>query len=310
MLLANSADQWEHLISTAFVPLALGRAATTFSGSVEQAVLSKGVALTDVRTRGGSVVIRSDTLVRRCPQESFLFSLHLIGSGAVLQGDRQVALRPGAGALYNTARPYQLVFPGNTRELVLSVSRQALQERLGRLDGRHDLDGRHVPCGSPAVTVLAAFLQQLAAAAPSLDLLRLSEFGRTAIDLLATTLRATGEDELTVGGRQAMLSTMREYVAQHFADPGLTLGRLARVHGVSRRYMAELFADGGVSPAACIREQRLEAAHRALTDPRVSGRSVAATAALCGFSDRTTFTRAFVRRFGVTPNSLRGQTSA
>jgi AraC-like DNA-binding protein len=61
----------------------------------------------------------------------------------------------------------------------------------------------------------------------------------------------------------------------------------------------------GTSPAAFIRAQRLQAAHRALSDPRQAHRTTAGIATQYGFADRTTFTRAFVREYGITPAELR-----
>jgi AraC-like DNA-binding protein len=42
-----------------------------------------------------------------------------------------------------------------------------------------------------------------------------------------------------------------------------------------------------------------------LADPRHAHRTTAVIAAQYGFADRTTFTRAFVREYGITPAELR-----
>jgi AraC-like DNA-binding protein len=158
--------------------------------------------------------------------------------------------------------------------------------------------------------VLAAFLRELVTAAGELEPERLAELGWTTIDLLATALRAAAGQDAPVVGRQAVLRALREYVAAHLNEPELTPALLARSRGVSPRYVAELFAESGTSPAAFIRDERLKAAHRALADPRQVHRTIAAIAARSGFADRTTFTRAFVRRYGVTPTEVRAARSA
>ncbi|MHC5908344.1 helix-turn-helix transcriptional regulator, partial [Streptomyces sp. S6] len=111
-------------------------------------------------------------------------------------------------------------------------------------------------------------------------------------------------------GKEALLAAMRGYVREHLADPALTPEAIARRHRVSPRYTADLFAADGTSPAAFIRTERLRAAHLLLTDPRYTDLTVSATAARCGFSDRTTFTRAFVRTYGRTPAELRRDVTA
>lgn len=69
--------------------------------------------------------------------------------------------------------------------------------------------------------------------------------------------------------------------------------------------MASPFRDLSTSPAAYIREQRLERARRSLGDPRRRDFAMAAVAAQCGFTDTTTFTRAFRRAYDVTSAEFR-----
>jgi len=51
--------------------------------------------------------------------------------------------------------------------------------------------------------------------------------------------------------------------------------------------------------------QRLARAHRLLTDPRRTERTLTAIAFEVGFSDLSYFNRAFRRRFGATPSDAR-----
>ncbi|MCL6737478.1 helix-turn-helix domain-containing protein [Streptomyces neyagawaensis] len=300
---ASSPEEWAHLISESFVPLSLANISGAFHGSVEQTVLLPGVTVTDVHTHGHSVVLRTPRLTRVEPREYYLFSLHLGGAGAVLQDEREATLHPGTGALYDATRPYQLVFPTDTREIVLQVPRRSLRERVGAID---ELSGRVLPADNPAARVFSAFLRELVGVSEQLALEQRAELGWTVVDLLATALRATvGAEPSAPTGRQTLLQAMRSSVLEHLSDPAFTSAALARRHGISLRYAADLFTEAGTSPAAYIRDQRLKAAHRALRDPRQSHRTIAAIAAGLGFTDRTTFTRAFVRQYGVTPADLR-----
>ncbi len=303
VVVASSADQWAHMISESFVPLALGDVANTFQGSVEQNVLLPGLTVTDVHTHGHSEVRRTQRLTKAEPREVYLFSLHLSGQGTVLQDDREAVLQPGCGALYDTTRPYRLVFPTSTREIVLQVPRRVLHDRVRGID---DVCGRALPAEHPATRVLAAFLRELAETSSELAAEPRAELAWTSVELLATALRATARVEpAPSSGRQALLEAMKAHVREHLTDPDLTPMLLAQRQGISLRYAADLFAELGTSPAAFIRTQRLQAAHRALTDPRQAHRTTAGIAAQYGFADRTTFTRAFVREYGITPTELR-----
>ncbi|MGW1787317.1 AraC-like ligand-binding domain-containing protein, partial [Streptomyces sp. NPDC002143] len=303
VLFATSPDEWAQVISESFVPLSLGSVSRSFRGSARSIPLGPAATLTEVRTQGSSAVVRSTRLVRTEPRDDCLFSLHLAGEGAVLQGGHEAGLPRGGGALYDASRPYELRFPTDTRQLVLQTPRDHLRDRFGRVE---DVCGRALPARHPTVRVLAAYLRELADICAGLTGDERAELGVTAVDLLATALRAAPADASSMpGGRVALFAAMRVYVRDHLAAPWLTPEALARHHGVSLRYTAVLFAAEGTSPAAFIRAERLRAAHRTLVDPRYATLTVSAVAARCGFTDRTTFTRAFVRTYGRTPADVR-----
>ncbi|MET9694607.1 helix-turn-helix domain-containing protein [Streptomyces sp. NPDC006514] len=300
---ANSAEEWAQVLGESLVPLSLTNMSSAFRGSVEQTVLLPEVSVADVRTHGHSAVLRTDRLIRVEPRESYLFSLHLGGCGVGLQNEREAVLQPGTGALFDATRPYQLHFPADSREVVLQVPRRPLRDRVENID---ELSSRALPAEAATWRVFAVFLRELADVSQELAPEQRAELGRTTIDLLATALRATaGRKPDVPTGRQAMLRAMRCCVMENLTDPAFTPSVLARRQGISLRYASDLFAEAGTSPAAFIRDQRLKAAYRALTDPRQSHRTIAGVAAHSGFADRTTFTRAFVRQYGMTPTDLR-----
>ncbi|MFG2231401.1 helix-turn-helix domain-containing protein [Streptomyces sp. NPDC048723] len=220
-----------------------------------------------------------------------------------LQNEREAVLQPGTGALFDATRPYRLHFPADSREVVLQVPRRPLRDRVDDID---ELSSRALPVEDAAWRVFAAFLRELADVSKELAPEQRAELGRTTIDLLATALRAAARGEPTAPtGRQALLRAMRCCVMDNLADPAFTPSALARHQGISLRYAADVFAEAGTSPAMFIRDQRLKAAYQVLADPRQSHRTIAAVAAHSGFADRTTFTRAFVRQYGMTPADLR-----
>ncbi|MDV9168995.1 AraC family transcriptional regulator [Streptomyces sp. W16] len=302
---ARGADEWARVISESFVPLSLVTMSGAVTGSVRSSALGPAVTLSAVRVQGQSVAARTSRLVRTEPRDDFLFSLHLDGDGAVVQDGHEAVLARGGGVLYDSARPYQLIFPTSHRQLVLQIPRHQLSDRVGRVA---EVCGRALPPAGPGVRVLAACVRELAETCESLTSTPRAELGVTTVDLLATVLRAAlGHDVGPRGlpGRAALLASMRTYVRDHLSDPRLSLTELARCHGVSVRYTSELFAAEDSSPAAFIRAERLRAARRLLADPRYSALTVSTVATRCGFADRTTFTRAFVRAYGLPPVALR-----
>lgn len=86
-------------------------------------------------------------------------------------------------------------------------------------------------------------------------------------------------------------------------DRPLPMADIAARTGLSVRRMEGLFrAAFGLTPGAFNLDLRLQAARRLLTDTR---HPVAVVAMRCGFSSPATFTRAFAKRFALSPTAFR-----
>jgi AraC-like DNA-binding protein len=85
-------------------------------------------------------------------------------------------------------------------------------------------------------------------------------------------------------------------------DPQLSADSLARTLGCSRTRLYQLFADRGLSVAAHVRELRLSRSRSLLRDAALS---IGDVALFCGYGDLPAYSKAFKRRFGVTPSEWR-----
>lgn len=104
----------------------------------------------------------------------------------------------------------------------------------------------------------------------------------------------------------ARLALMKRDIELNLHEPALATAWLAGRHGVKPRYIRSLFESDGTTLSAFVRTRRLHLAHHMLCDPRLLHRKVAEVALDCGFSDLSTFNRAFRREFDVTPTDVRG----
>ncbi|WP_127104040.1 GlxA family transcriptional regulator [Pararhodobacter zhoushanensis] len=129
--------------------------------------------------------------------------------------------------------------------------------------------------------------------------------GRVADSFLFET-RADGarpqRPGLLPGARDPRLSAALTLMSQHLDEP-LSLEAVAAAQGVGLRRLEQLFRDGlGQGPGAAYLELRLQAARRMMADTTHPIQDIALRT---GFADRSSFSRAFRRRFGVAPRAAR-----
>lgn len=107
---------------------------------------------------------------------------------------------------------------------------------------------------------------------------------------------------LLPGARDARLSAALTLMGQTLEAP-LNLEAVAAAQGIGVRRLEQVFREGlGQGPGAAYLELRLQAARRMMADTRHPIREISLR---CGFGDPTSFSRAFRRRFGVSPRGMR-----
>jgi AraC-like DNA-binding protein len=207
--------------------------------------------------------------------------------------------------LYDLGRPYAATSKVPYRELRLYVPRELFAARVGRIE---DLSGLHLRSGG-TFGMFKAYLSAYAAALPTLS----EREADIALDgvlhllsgLVGSVLDAKREEgtDLAV---ETLLALARQHIQARLADPGLDVAQLARRVGVSRTRLYAAFA-GGTGVGTAIRDARLDRVRQRLLSPADRGRTIEHIAMACGFTDYSTFVRAFRRRFGMSPGEWRGQ---
>jgi AraC-like DNA-binding protein len=120
------------------------------------------------------------------------------------------------------------------------------------------------------------------------------------------TAREDGERKAS----QARISDsdrMLSFVRRHLGDPLLSPQTLADHLQVSVRTVHKRFEAAETSFGRELLELRLDAARRALSDPRCGMLTVTQIAYGAGFNDLSHFTKAFRARFGLPPGMYRKQ---
>lgn len=289
-------ERWQELASDLFVPLHVTGEGPAPRVRVEYERVAD-VAYSRVRSTGGEVV-RAEELIDSVDSDIALFSLHLRGTGQVAQRGRATVVRPAEGVLYLADAPYRLTFPADVDILVVRVPTPALGLSMDRL--------REVvaaPLRAPRAGALGLLARVVGSSLSGRDLLSSpTETARVGAELLREVLAHDSGAPSRSRSPAALRADVRARISRGLADPGLRVSTLADAAGVSERTVHAAFAEVGSSPAAEIRGIRLERSRRLL---ETTSLSIAEISLACGFSDPTSYTRAFRRQWQLTPAAHR-----
>jgi AraC-like DNA-binding protein len=127
-------------------------------------------------------------------------------------------------------------------------------------------------------------------------------------DLAVLAIGATRDAAVVAGSRgvpAARLRAIKADVVKNLTDRQLSIDTVAQRHGITPRYVSMLFDGDATTFSEFVLVQRLNRAHRMLTDLRFSHRTISSVAFDVGFGDLSYFNRAFRRLYGATPSDVR-----
>lgn len=299
---ARNLSDFRAAVNDSFVPLHVTSVhPDRFRGVIRGAGID-GVHVTDVRATD-HVVERTSELIARGDRPYFKVSLMLAGNGLLIQDHREAVLGPGDLAVYDTSRPYSLVFDDDFRTLVLMFPRHFITlppDMVGQLTAVR-------VCGSTGLgAVVAPYLAQLGTNLDQLVGTTGARLAQSALDLVTTVLtHELGLDDAAADPHRALMQRIRGYIDRNLASADLGPASIAAAHFISTRHLHGLFQEQGTTVSTWIRTRRLEQCRRDLIDPALAGRSVAAIAARWGFVDAAHFSRAFKAAFDTSPSEFR-----
>ncbi|QHE93026.1 helix-turn-helix domain-containing protein [Pandoraea fibrosis] len=246
---------------------------------------------------------RSRKLALSTSLDQYLIQLFVSGT---LDGDcdgRPVVVRPGDIIAMDLSRVANTqISPGATVSLI--VPREAIDKSTG---GR-SIHGTVLKAEHAVTRLLAGFLVSLADVAGEIEGEEALGVESGAVNLLAEILAKKSDaalfNEDSVLSR-VLRSQVLSYINANLTSPSLGLDAIIARFRVSRAHLYRIFeADGGI--ATVIRNKRLDAAYRALTQGGGRGASsITRLAHELAFSGSNHFLRAFRARFGVTPSEAR-----
>ena len=302
---------WTDLICNVYVQLGCdpvrGERPGDFHGSIHQHALP-GLDLSVVRSEPQRV-LRTPGHIARSGDDCFLVSIQARGRGVVRQDGRDAMLQPGDFALYDSTRPYELLFESRFAQIVLKLPGERLRSELRDTQA---LTATTVSGREGAGHLLLGMVRTLHEDVDRLPPASALAVAQGVQSILVAGLQSLPAARVPAPSRLAAyhLARVKQCIEERLGDPELSVSRLAAGLGVSASHIHRVFRSEPLTPAQYIWEQRLQACSRDLLDPRLAGRPVADIAYGRGFSDAAHFSRAFRERFGCTPREWRRQQAA
>lgn len=258
-----------------------------------------GVAACDIRDTG-SVQVRPWQYNDR--NDTYYAGVLLAGCGAIAQRKRQVTLAPGQVVLYSRSSPFELEVAGPYHYLVLSVAARDLGLDCCQVEGA--TVSAHL-AAVPAARVLAGILAGLPVDGPSLPPGVRLQLGDAVTGLLRVAVQHTCGPPPAGHGGEALFEDIVAWIEEHLGEPDLGPGRIAAAHHVSTRYVHLLFQQHGTTVGAHVLSRRIERIHQDLQAPSARQVPLAAVGRRWGIVDPSRLSKAFRRRYGVSPRDAR-----
>lgn len=300
---AEDLAEFRGLVSSSFVPLRVSTEAHgPFAASISTAD-ADSVVFTEVAATP-HLVERTQQTIEDGGSGYYKVSLLISGSSILVQDGRELVMRPGDLSIYDTSRPYSLLFGEKFRNLIMMFPKDRLDVPLPFTEQLTavDLGAQH----RGLAPVLTAFISQLPTQLVHFTQHSRARLAQTSLDLLGTMfssiLDASPEQR---DPHQVLLQKIYDHVDLHLGSEDLSPSSIAAAHYISTRHLHALFNQSGTTVSTWIRERRLERARADLLDPLLADRPVWVIAAGRGFADPAHFSRVFKAAYGMTPSEFR-----
>jgi AraC-like DNA-binding protein len=299
---------WTDMICNVYVQLGCDAARPEVSDSFQGSIRQHSLPGLDVSVVNSSAqnVMRTAGHIARSSDDYFLVSIQARGRGVVRQDGRDAVLSVGDFALYDSTRPYQLLFDEAFEQIVLKLPGERLRSELRETETltATTVSGRE-GAGHLLIGMISTLREDIDTLQPASALAVANGVQSILVAGLQTlpAARSPGLSNLTA----FHLARVKRRIDEQLADSQLSVSTLAAQLGMSVSHIHRVFKSEPLTPSQYIWERRLEACSRDLLEPRLAGRPVGEIAYARGFSDAAHFSRAFRERFGCSPREWRQQ---
>ena len=217
------------------------------------------------------------------------------GESVYEQRGERVTLTPGDGLVYDVSQPHAITSTETTEHFVVIVPHDlafARGIRLDRLSAQRF--SARTGVGRLAADLIHSTFGELATIAPDCE----DDLASSLLNLMFLSL-----PNEAAHASEALRYRIESYIRDQIRDPDLSIDQIASALRCSKRYLHMAFAASDRSIADHIWTTRLDGCRGDLE--RRSDRTISEIAFAWGFSSSAHFSRAFRKRFGVTPSEFR-----
>lgn len=242
--------------------------------------------------------------IRRGDPLTLQVGLQVAGSSLLVQDGREAVLGAGDLVLYDSSRPFSLVMDARFSWQVFLLPKDKLRRSDREIS---ELTATTIDSTTGVAGLVVRFLRDLTGHGDGLELGAAGpELAENAADLVATLVRSQlGHAWAVTDPARVLLDQAMAFVEANLREPHLGPERIAHGIGVSVRRLHQLFAPTGRTVGEHVRQERLVAVRRDLSDPRLAGLSIGRLAAGHGFGNASLFSKQFRAAEGCTPKEYR-----
>ncbi|MDR3468178.1 MAG: helix-turn-helix transcriptional regulator [Xanthobacteraceae bacterium] len=249
-------------------------------------------------------VARSPQQIAAAPQDRYFISFNLAARALSFAQQRDaIDLHCNQALLFSGTDAFRA--EGASDWMSVGISKVALRRLVPNVD---DLVSTTFDGEKPATHYLRRYLGMLMDLEGPVDATLARHIETAVHDVVALAIGATG-DTAAIARQRGLRAARRAEILDHmrnaFADPALSVNRVAAWMGVSPSYIQKLLHEVDLSFTEQVLELRLTKARQMLANRRNDHLKISDIALACGFSEISYFNRCFRRRFGDAPSTWR-----
>ncbi len=298
-------EYWNDLACNTFTPIVADATDIRhFSPSLVRGRL--GDLRIGVVSSSPSIVHHGREHVARTREALFFLQVQLTGNSVNRQDGREAVLSAGDFTLFDATRPYQMLFQGPNKVLVIGIPAVLMQRQVVSPES---IVARRMQYEESVNQLLSDFAYGLWRQCLCCELQPVAaNLSSALLNLIGS---AYARHAQPAADSSAHLESLRlriiHFIEDNLSDGDLSPAKIATMLRTSPRYVHTIFSRGGETVSQYIRRRRLEECARLLSNAPRGARTISDIAFDYGFASSTNFGKVFREQYGVTPTEYRRQ---